>query len=148
MYTKEDVFLVGPGGAQETVKLGGSSKGLVILKEIDGLRIVNSDYVFFLEKIQNHVINTFDEEKRNEDYYDEEEEEDEQCGKPSTILLQAIRSLDFGVPKADGLLKHVIEKNGLVNGIETLLDMAKLEHWDIQIMKHFLRTAAYAKKYD
>jgi hypothetical protein len=32
-------------------------------------------------------------------------------------------------------------------GIYTLFDIAKLEHWDIQIMKHMLKTASFAKKF-
>ena len=35
----------------------------------------------------------------------------------------------------------------MVEGIETLLEIAQLEHWDVPIMKHLLRTASFAKKF-
>jgi hypothetical protein len=35
----------------------------------------------------------------------------------------------------------------LVEGIETLLEIATLEHFDVKIMKHILRTASFAKKF-
>ena len=34
-----------------------------------------------------------------------------------------------------------------MEGVETLLDIAVLEHWDIDILKHILTTASFAKKY-
>ena len=34
-----------------------------------------------------------------------------------------------------------------MEGIETLLDIAMQEHWDIDLMKHLLRTASFAKKF-
>lgn len=40
-----------------------------------------------------------------------------------------------------------LSKDDLSDGIEILLEVAKLEHWDVQIMKHLLRTASFAKKF-
>lgn len=34
-----------------------------------------------------------------------------------------------------------------MDGIEALLDIAVLEHWDIDILKHILRTASFARKF-
>jgi hypothetical protein len=36
----------------------------------------------------------------------------------------------------------------IVHAVETLLDLARMEHWDTQFMKHFFRAASYGKKYD
>lgn len=54
--------------------------------------------------------------------------------------------MDFGIPRADEIIRE-LGKEQLVEGIETLLDIAQLEHWDIQILKHILRTASFAKKF-
>ena len=35
----------------------------------------------------------------------------------------------------------------LTIGIETLLDAAKYEHKDVDVLKHLLRTASFANKY-
>ena len=65
---------------------------------------------------------------------------------PAAKLLNAIKSVDFGIPRADEIIRE-LGKEHLIEGIETLLDIATLEHWDIQIMKHILRTASFAKKF-
>ena len=107
LYTKKDIWVVTYSGAQEAIKLSGDSKNVTCMKEVDGLRIVNNDYVFFLEKIEDHVINTFDKQKelREEDDYDDDDNEDEDIDgdEASTMLLEAIRYLDFGIPKADSI---------------------------------------------
>lgn len=65
---------------------------------------------------------------------------------PAAKLLNAIKSVDFGIPRANQIIKD-LGKEQLIDGIETLLDIAKLEHWDIDVMKHLLRTVAFALKY-
>ena len=49
---------------------------------------------------------------------------------PAAKLLNAIKSVDFGIPRADEIIRE-LGKEHLIEGIETLLDIATLEHWDI-----------------
>lgn len=62
------------------------------------------------------------------------------------MLLKATKFVDFGIPKADEIIRN-LGRDQLVEGIETLLSVATLEHWDVKIMKHILRTAGFAKKF-
>lgn len=48
-------------------------------------------------------------------------------------------------PKADEIIRELGKQ--LNEGIQTLLEAAKYEHKDIDIMKHLLKTASFAKKY-
>lgn len=62
--------------------------------------------------------------------------------------MNAIKSVDYKIPRADEIIRELgKEKEKLVEGIETLLEIAQLEHWDVPIMKHLLRTASFAKKF-
>ena len=127
----DKVILVGPGGDSLTLDLGQpKTLGLKCLSEIDGLRIMNSEGAFFLERVQDFVIETFK----------------IAAITPAAKLLNAIKTVDFGMPRAAEIIRE-LGKEHLVEGIETLLDIASLEHWDVQIMKHLLRTASFAKKF-
>jgi len=53
--------------------------------------------------------------------------------------------MDYHNPKADEIIRELGDK--LNDGITTLLDAAKYEHKDIDVMKHLLKTASFAKKY-
>ena len=52
--------------------------------------------------------------------------------------------MDFKNPKADEIIRGMSQLN---EGIKILLEAAKYEHHEIDIMKHLLRTASFAKKY-
>jgi len=53
--------------------------------------------------------------------------------------------MDFRNPRADEIIREL--GRSLKDGIETLLEASKYEHRDIDIMKHLLTTASFAKKY-
>lgn len=53
--------------------------------------------------------------------------------------------MDFKNPKADEIIRELGKQ--LNDGIMTLLEAAKYEHRDIDVMKHLLSTASFAKKY-
>jgi hypothetical protein len=127
----DKVIMIGPDGDCLTLDIGmPKTLGLKCLTEIDGLRIVNSDASYFLERVQDHVMETFK----------------IAAITPAAKLLTAIKSVDFGIPRADEIIRE-LGKEQLIEGIETLLDIAQHEHWDVQIMKHILRTASFAKKF-
>jgi len=127
----EKVIMVGPGNECLTLDLGNPKQpGISCLRENDGLRIINSEGTFFLERVKQHVIDTFK----------------IAAITPAAKLLSAIKSVDFKIPRADEIIRE-LGKEQLVEGIETLLEIAQLEHWDVQIMKHILRTASFAKKF-
>ena len=55
----DKVILVGPENDCLTLDLGNARKnGICCLTENDGLRIVNSEGVFFLERVQDFVVKT------------------------------------------------------------------------------------------
>ena len=54
--------------------------------------------------------------------------------------------VDSGDPQADQI-HRTLTKDKLLDGIETLLEMAKLEHWDVALMKHLVEVASFAKKF-
>lgn len=127
----EKVIMVGPGNECLTLDLGSpKTPGISCLREQDGLRIINSEGTFFLERVKGQVIETFK----------------IAAITPAAKLLDAIKSVDFKVPRADEIIRE-LSKEQLVEGIETLLEIAQLEHWDVQIMKHILKTASFAKKF-
>lgn len=53
--------------------------------------------------------------------------------------------MDYCNPKADEIIREL--GDNLAPGVETLLEAAKYEHKDIDVMKHLLKTASFAKKY-
>jgi hypothetical protein len=111
----DKVIMVGPGNECITLDLGEpKTQGVKCLLEIDGLRIVNSEGTFFLERVQDHVTETFK----------------IAAITPAAKLLNAVKSVDFGIPRANEIIGE-LSKEQLVEGIETLLDIAQLEHWDI-----------------
>jgi hypothetical protein len=127
----DKVIMVGPQGECQALDLGNpKTNGIRCLNEVDGLRIINSEGTFFLERVQDHVIETFK----------------IAAITPAAKLLNAIKSVDFGIPRADEIIRD-LGKEQLIEGIETLLDIATLEHWDVEIMKHILKTACFAKKF-
>ena len=53
--------------------------------------------------------------------------------------------MDLRNPKADEIIRELGKQ--LNDGILTLLEACKYEHKDLDIMKHLLSTASFAKKY-
>ena len=138
LEVKDKVVMVGPGGECNVLELGSPKStgpgGVKCLTEIDGLRIINGEGTFFLERVQEHVIETFK----------------IAAITPAAKLLNAIRNVDFGIPRADEIIRDLGKDKTeglLIDGIKTLLDIAALEHWDVDVMKHLLRTACFAKKF-
>mmetsp|Transcript_5341 Transcript_5341/g.8238 ORF Transcript_5341/g.8238 Transcript_5341/m.8238 type:complete len:132 (+) Transcript_5341:1006-1401(+) len=111
----DKILMVGPGGDCLTVDLGEpKTNGTVALTEVDGLRILNSEGSFFLERVADHVVETFK----------------IAAITPAAKLLNAIKSVDYRIPRADEIIRE-LGKEQLIEGIETLLDIATLEHWDV-----------------
>ena len=133
----DKVIMVGKWNETQILDLGSSKKeeeskiqGLKCYTELDGLRIVTSDHVFFFERVQDHVIETFK----------------TFANTPAAKLLNAVKSVAQGVPNANEIIKELSTEQ-ILEGVETLLDIAVLEHWDVDILKHILSTASFAKKY-
>lgn len=64
---------------------------------------------------------------------------------PSAKLLNAIKSVDLNIPRADEIIREL--GKDLITGIEDLLEAATLEHQNISRLKHLLRTASFAKTF-
>jgi hypothetical protein len=93
------------------------------------LRVVTPDGTYFLELVQDSTIATFGIAQTT----------------PSAKLHDAQKQLEFKNPKADEIIRELGKQ--LNEGIQTLLEAAKYEHKDIDILKHLLKTASFAKKY-
>lgn len=100
------------------------------MTEVDGLRIITSEKTYFLERVQPVLIKTFKIASI----------------APSAKLLNAQKSVDLNIPRADEIIRELGQKD-LVVGIEDLLEAATLEHQNVAIMKHLLRTASFAKTF-
>jgi len=61
------------------------------LSEHDGLRIINGEHTYFLERVQDHVVETFKIASIN----------------PAAKLLNAVKSVDFGIPRADEIIREL-----------------------------------------
>lgn len=106
-YT-DKLLIIGPKGDSITLDVSSpKTQGLKCLTEADGLRIINSDGCHFLERVQDIVVDTFK----------------IAAITPAAKLLNAIKSVDFGFPRADEIIRD-LGKDALVEGIETLLDIA------------------------
>ena len=104
----DKVIMVGPGNECQTLELGSpKTQGIKCLTEIDGLRIINSDGTFFLERVQDHVIDTFK----------------IAAITPAAKLLNAMKSVEFGIPRANEIIGELSPEQ-LIEGIETLLEIA------------------------
>ena len=91
----DKVIMVGPAGDCQQLELGfPKTKGLKCLNEIDGLRIVNSEGTFFLERVQEHVIETFK----------------IAAITPAAKLLNAIKSEDLKIPRANEILNELTKE--------------------------------------
>jgi hypothetical protein len=53
--------------------------------------------------------------------------------------------VDLNIPRADEIIREL--GKDLTTGIEDLLEAATLEHQNITILKHLLRTASFAKTF-
>ncbi len=124
----ESICVVGPN-TSVLVDFKSEAAGIFTAPEIDGLRISTSSKTFFVELVQQSTQDTFT------------------LGsiEPSAKLLQAQKWADFKSAKSEEIITDL--GPDLTSGIKTLLDAAKYEHNDIDILKHILRTASYAKKF-
>ena len=64
---------------------------------------------------------------------------------PAAKLHGARKSIDYNNPSADQIIRELDKQ--LKTGIETLLEAAQYEHHDIDVLKHLLTTASFAKKF-
>lgn len=80
------------------------------MNEIDGLRIITSEKTYFLERVQPVLLKTFKIASIS----------------PSAKLLNAIKSVDLNIPRADEIIREL--GKDLIIGIEDLLEAATLEH--------------------
>ena len=53
--------------------------------------------------------------------------------------------MDFNNPRADEIIRDLGKKT--IDGIESLMNAAEYEHKDIDVLKHLLTTASFAKKF-
>jgi len=99
------------------------------MNEIDGMRVLTSEFTYFFESVKDATFNTFDFASID----------------PAAKLHNAQRSIDFNNPSADQIIRELDKQ--LKTGIETLLEAAQQEHHDIDVLKHLLTTASFAKKF-
>ncbi len=124
----DKVVLVGPNQF-EVITLLTKTAGIQCLTEIDGLRIVTSEKTYFLDRVQPVLQKTFKIASIS----------------PSAKLLNAIKSVDMNIPRADEIIREL--GKDLITGIEDLLEAATLEHTNVSVLKHLLRTASFAKTF-
>mmetsp|Transcript_23833 Transcript_23833/g.31908 ORF Transcript_23833/g.31908 Transcript_23833/m.31908 type:complete len:181 (-) Transcript_23833:1368-1910(-) len=93
------------------------------------MRVLTSEQSYFFESVKAATVNTF------------------AIGSidPAAKLHDAQKYIDFNNPCADQIIRELDKK--LKTGIDTLLDAAKQEHHDIDVLKHLLTTASFAKKF-
>ena len=60
LFYSDTVIMVGPGNQNLAIDLGNPRQpGIICKREPDGLRIINSEGTFFLERVKGQVIETF-----------------------------------------------------------------------------------------
>ena len=93
------------------------------------MRVLTSEATNFFECVKSAAYNTF------------------RIGSndPAARLHDAQKYIDFNNPCADQIIRELDKR--LKVGIDTLLDAAKQEHHDVDIIKHLLTTASLAKKF-
>ena len=93
------------------------------------MRVLTSERTYYFEKVNQATVSTFAIASID----------------PAAKLHNAQKSIDFNNPSADQIIRE-LEKQ-LKTGIETLLEAAQFEHNDIDVLKHLLTTASFAKKF-
>lgn len=86
----DKIVLVGPR-EYETINLKTKSGGIKCIQEIDGMRIITSENIYFLERVQESLIKTFTIASLH----------------PSAKLHSAQKSVDFNIPKADEIIREL-----------------------------------------
>lgn len=124
----DKIVLVGPN-MFESIDLKTKTGGIKCANEIDGLRVVTSEKTYFIERVQQVLVKTFK----------------IAAISPSAKLLNAMKSVDLNIPRADEIIREL--GKDLATGIDDLLECATLEHSNIQMLKHLLRTASFAKTF-
>ncbi|CDW81219.1 vacuolar assembling sorting protein vps16 [Stylonychia lemnae] len=124
----DKIAIVGPQQF-EILDFRTKTAGIKVMNEIDGLRIVSSEKTYFLERVQPVLLKSFKIASIS----------------PSAKLLNAIKSVDLNIPRADEIIREL--GKDLITGIEDLLEAATMEHQNITVLKHLLRTASFAKTF-
>ena len=124
----DKLVIIGPK-EHEFIELKARSEGIYCMTEMDGLRVLNSEKTYFFERVQDSLKNTFS----LASIY------------PSAKLHNAQKSVDFNNPRADEIIRDLGKKT--IDGIESLMNAAEYEHKDIDVLKHLLTTASFAKKF-
>ena len=122
------LFVIGPVDHQ-TVMLSARTDGVFLSNEIDGMRVLTSEQTYFFEKVNQATVSTFAIASID----------------PAAKLHNAQKAIDFNKPNADQIIRD-LEKQ-LKTGIETLLEAARFEHHDIEVLKHLLTAASFARKF-
>ena len=64
---------------------------------------------------------------------------------PASKLHEAQKLMDLRNPKADEIVMSLgVHLN---EGIQRILEASKFEHFELDVLKHLLETASFAKKY-
>lgn len=129
---QRSICIVGPRecvNVQLEDEKDGGFDGVYSMPEVDGLRVVTTTKTYFVDLVQQSTQDTFELASI----------------KPSAKLHMAQKYVDFKSPKAEETIRDL--GNELNRGIETLLDAAKYEYKEIDVLKHIIRTASFAKNF-
>ena len=142
LQSNSNIFMIGPqrkasfkleipnssGTGATPLSESGKASDVYVMTEIDGLRIMTLDHMFFLERVNDSTHQTFKIASI----------------APAAKLLFALKNDDEGNPQADETIRALDDK--IVQGIKQLQDASSQEH-DVQVLKHLLRAAMFAKKF-
>lgn len=126
----DQLVIIGPND-MHSIDLKCRTDGMFFYNESDGVRVITSEYTYFLELVQPSLKQTFALASIS----------------PSAELHKAQKSVEQGHPRADEIISKLEREDKLIEGIETLMNAAEYEHKDVDILKHLLQTAAFAKKF-
>ena len=92
---------------------------------------MTAEHIYFLEIVQDSLKRTFQRFSIS----------------PSAELHKAQKSIEFNKPIADVIISKLLKEDKLIEGIKDLIKAAKYEHKDVDVLKHLLQTASFAKKF-
>ena len=127
MSVFDKLVVIGPEDCA-FVELKARSDGIYLLNESDGMRVLTSEKTYFFELVSEALVNTFKIASI----------------EPSAKLHKAMKSNDYRQPQTEEIIRDLDKK--IVEGIETLLSAAEGEQ-DVDVLKHLLATASFAKKF-
>ncbi|ODV97668.1 hypothetical protein PACTADRAFT_47539 [Pachysolen tannophilus NRRL Y-2460] len=122
---KDELKLIGPSPT-ESLNFYYNNSELILLTELDGLKILSNNKLEFLSRINDITVDTF------------------RFGStsPSAILLDSVDQLDRHSPKVDENLKII--ENSLIEAIDHCI-VAASEEFDPYWQKKLLRAASFGK---